>query len=256
LQYRYHEDWASYRQQQKFAALTRFVELLPRLRRRARKILDDDKMNTAWMCAAAVCILNETGMRIGSHDNSSAYGLTTLRQSHLSLENDELEFEFRGKHGKKQHFSINENSLIKSLESLDDIPGDRFLRYRRDSEWVNLDHDDVNTFIQTCTRSSFSSKYFRTWTATRLACFFAKQTQHQVKDSRKQFLPTLVQNVAKQLGHTPTICAKYYIHPHVQTFLENHHENGGEFPRFNRFGLGKIRLSPCEKYAKEILESQ
>ncbi|MEC9125621.1 MAG: DNA topoisomerase IB, partial [Pseudomonadota bacterium] len=64
----------------------------------------------------------------------------------------------------------------------------------------------------------FSCKDFRTWASSRFALTNLPSVYEQIANSRtKKWESTLSKCVATELGNTPTVCRKYYIHPKLFT---------------------------------------
>lgn len=74
----------------------------------------------------------------------------------------------------------------------------------------------MNTYLQAISGLHFTAKDFRTWGGTVLAVLAFHEIG--VSESEAQAHKNIVQavkRVSQQLGNTPSICAKYYMHPVV-----------------------------------------
>ena len=147
-------------------------------------------------------------MRIGNQsyaDENGSYGATTLRRKHISYEEDELIFNFKGKGGKEVSFRMNDKILHQTLEKIDNLPGHRLFQYLSASgDICALDSSDVNQYIG----EEFSAKTFRTWRGTVAAFKAAARTDNLT-------IKTMSEAAAKELHNTPAICRRSYIHPKV-----------------------------------------
>ncbi|OFI32973.1 hypothetical protein [Alteromonas lipolytica] len=112
-------------------------------------------------------------------------------------------------------------------------PGYPLLRYKKNGHWQDLLSDDVNEHLQGLTGLPVSAKDFRTWTGTRLAMQLAcEAAEHTEAHPSRKFDSTLVKLVAGELGNTPAICKKYYIHPAVLSALTTNYNRDGSAPEF------------------------
>jgi hypothetical protein len=91
-----------------------------------------------------------------------------------------------------------------------------------DGEARTIDSDAVNRYIAAAGGGPFTAKDFRTWAGTVLAfrALCAAAPAAGIADGRRQ-VADAVRIVAGQLGNTPAVCRKSYIHPAVvDAYLE------------------------------------
>ncbi len=84
-QYRYHPRWREVRDEAKYARLTQFGAVLPRIRRRVARDLALPGMPRNKVLALLVQLLETTLIRIGNEEYARAngsFGLTTMRDQH------------------------------------------------------------------------------------------------------------------------------------------------------------------------------
>jgi DNA topoisomerase-1 len=82
---------------------------------------------------------------------------------------------------------------------------------------------DVNEYLHEHTGQLFTAKDFRTWKASALvAAELYRQPPLESLGQRKRVLSATIQAAAAELGNTPTVCRKYYIHPWL---LEAYEQN-------------------------------
>src|SRR5215510_8964760 len=101
-QYRYHARWRGVRDDNKFGQLVAFATMLPSIRRRVRRDLARRGLPRENVIAVVVRLLELTMMRIGNEEYARAnrsFGLTTLRDRHVTVRSHALELQFRGKGG-------------------------------------------------------------------------------------------------------------------------------------------------------------
>ncbi len=171
-QYIYHEKWHKQRQQEKFEKLPILAELVPKIRLNCKENLQKPNWSKRKICSLVVIILSQTGMRIGNkqyRDMNDTFGLTTLRRKHLDEQEDQLFFDFDGKHGKHRHVQIVDEEVKKLVCESATQPGYSLFRYKENSKWHDVISDDINTFLSELTCQEISAKDLRTWFGTRLS---------------------------------------------------------------------------------------
>ena len=73
---------------------------------------------------------------------------------------------------------------------------------------------DVNAYLRAISDRDVTAKDFRTWAGTvQAAAALALEADAGVAPRRR--LNAAVKAVSQQLGNTPTVCRKHYIHPAV-----------------------------------------
>jgi DNA topoisomerase-1 len=75
---------------------------------------------------------------------------------------------------------------------------------------------DVNDYLREVSGDDFTAKDFRTWAGT-VAAAMALQELTAIDDEagRKKAVVRAIEQVAQQLGNTPTVCRACYVHPEV-----------------------------------------
>jgi DNA topoisomerase IB len=85
-----------------------------------------------------------------------------------------------------------------------------------------IDSSEVNEYLRRISGHDFTAKDFRTWAGTVLALSALKDAG--LSDSARQAKKNIVKAikvVADQLGNTPAICRKCYVHPIVLESYSN-----------------------------------
>ena len=85
-QYRYHPMWNNLRSQTKFYRLYEFGKAIPSIREQLDKDLSLPGLPVEKVLALVVCLMDQTGMRIGNSAYEKLYGsfgLTTLKDRHV-----------------------------------------------------------------------------------------------------------------------------------------------------------------------------
>lgn len=225
-QYRYHPDWAAERDGQKYSSLIAFAEALPRLRGRIDADLSRSGLPVERVVASVVWLLDNTMIRVGNvayaRDNKS-FGLTTLRDRHVTIAGSSLRFAFKGKSGKEWRLKLVDRRIARVVRGAQDIPGQKLFQYLdEDGARRPVRSQDVNRYIREAAGNGFSAKHFRTWGGTIHAASLLAQTERpDGKTARKRVLNGIVDKVAGRLGNTRSVCRQCYIHPAVtQAWLE------------------------------------
>ena len=232
LQYRYHADWAKVRDETKYERTLAFARTLPRLRRRVARDLARRGLPREKVLAAIVRLLEMTMVRVGNEEyarQNKSFGLTTLRDRHARVRGSELKLSFRGKSGKDHSVGIQDRRIARIVKACQDLPGQRLFQYiDEDGDRQNVDSDDVNEYMRGAMGAEFSAKDFRTWAGTVLAARAFQAIEEATGDEQlaeaaasgdtnrgRASLTRAVEEVAQQLGNTPAVCRKCYIHPQI-----------------------------------------
>ncbi|GJD36960.1 DNA topoisomerase IB [Methylobacterium aerolatum] len=219
-QYRYHPEFRQAREANKFTRIMSFADALPAIRARIdadmrRKGLPRDKV-----LATVVHLLETTLIRVGNDDyarTNRSYGLTTLRDPHVTIAGSELTFRFKGKSGKEWNVSLKDRRVARIVKACQDLPGQELFQYI-DGDGVRRDvtSSDVNDYLREITGEDYTAKDFRTWAGTVLAALGLNAFEaFDSEAGAKRNVRTAIEEVAQRLGNTPTICRKCYIHPEI-----------------------------------------
>jgi DNA topoisomerase-1 len=219
-QYRYHARWRSTRDESKFAHTLAFARALPAIRRNVRRDLKLPTLHREKVLAAVVQLLETSFIRVGNpeyaRDNGS-FGLTTMRDRHVSISGETLRFRFRGKSGKAHSVEIRDRRLAKIVSRCQDIPGQELFQYVDEhGQRRKVESGDINAYLREVSGGDFTAKDFRTWAGTVLAARALRQGERfsSARQARKNIVRAM-EEVARQLGNTPAICRKSYVHPAI-----------------------------------------
>lgn len=219
-QYRYHPRWREARDENKYGRLLAFGTALPKIRAKVDKDLTLPGMPAEKILATVVRLLETTLIRVGNEEyarTNGSYGLTTMRNRHVTVEGTEVRFRFRGKSDIKHAISIKDRKLSSIVRRCQALPGQVLFEYEdEDGQIRTVDSEDVNNYLQAITGEQFTAKDFRTWAGTVLAAtalseFAAFKSEAQ---ARKHIIEA-IETVSRQLGNTPAVCRKCYVHPAV-----------------------------------------
>lgn len=210
-QYRYHPDFRAAQEAAKYDRCSGFGRTLPRLRARVQRDLRQRTLTRDKACAAVVRLLDLAKVRIGNEayaQENKSFGATTLRKRHAALNGRSMRLEFRAKSGQLRKVTVSDRALLNFVRRMQDLPGQHLFRYlEADGTLTPVTSTDVNLYIRTAMDADFTAKHFRTWAASVLAF-------RALFDARGDIsLKTMLASVAEELGNTPAIARKSYVHP-------------------------------------------
>lgn len=216
----YNPSFRAKQEQLKFDRTLRFAQALPKLRKQVAHDLARRKLGKAKVLACIVTLIDTAYFRVGNERYAAenhSYGITTLRSKHLDVTGDTVTFDFIGKSGQEHVKQITDKQVAQIVKRLDELPGYEIFRYQDESGAMHDIHSkDVNDYIKQHMGDEFSAKDFRTWGGTLLATTELLASEyHADKKQRQKMVTSIVKNVAKRLGNTPTIAKSSYIDPRV-----------------------------------------
>ncbi len=219
-QYRYHPRWREIRDEAKFGKMLVFGEKLPTIRARVERDLALHGLPRQKVLAVVVRLLERTLARIGNEEyakTNKSFGLTTLRHRHARVKGSHVVLDFRAKHGVEWHVDLQDRRLAGIIARLEDLPGQELFQFEdHDGVRHGISSHDVNAYLHEITGEEITAKDFRTWAATNLAALALHELQQfDNATAAKKNLVRAVERVAMQLGNTPAICRKCYIHPAI-----------------------------------------
>jgi DNA topoisomerase I len=219
-QYRYHDEWAAARGQEKFTRTLSFARALPKLRFAVEDDLRGKPRDRRTVLATIVRLLETTLIRVGNREYAEAnksYGLTTMRNKHVEVNGSKLHFDFVGKSGKRHVVDVSHPRIARILRSLQELPGQELFQYvDEDGERQTVDSADVNAYLREVTGDDFTAKDFRTWAGTVLAAWALSEFEKiDSQAAARRNITAAIKRVAAQLGNTPAVCRSSYIHPEI-----------------------------------------
>lgn len=246
-QYRYHATWSAVRSLTKFYRLSEFGNTVCDMRARLKKDLSLPGLPQNKVLALVVSLMDCTGARPGSNAYEKLYGsfgLTTLKDAHVKVEGAEITFCFKGKKGVEQKIGLRNQRLARLVRQCREIPGkELFQYYEKDGTRRCIDSGMVNQYLREISGREFTAKDFRTWSGTVRALFAFRQCgpAENITTARKNIV-TVLDDVARHLGNTRTVCKKYYVHPLVIELYEQ----------------GKLHtiIETCKTHKHELLQHE
>jgi DNA topoisomerase-1 len=218
-QYRYHPRWREIRDENKYSRMIEFGLALPKVRKQLEAQLAAPGMGRDKVMATVVSLLDATLIRIGNSQYARAnrsYGLTTLRNKHVEVKGSAILFQFRGKSGVEHQVSIKDRRLARIVKHCMELPGQNLFQYLDDQgQRHTVSSSDINSYLQELTGADFTAKDYRTWAGSALALATLRKLQWEPEADAKKHIVDMVKAVARQLGNTPAVCRRCYIHPAV-----------------------------------------
>lgn len=261
-QYRYHNLWSSFRNHTKFYRLSEFGKSLPLIRKQLNKDLAGSELSVNKVLATVICLMEQTGIRIGNSNYEKLYGsfgLTTLRNRHVDIHGDNIRFSFKGKKGVSHKITLKSKKLARIAKQCRDIPGrELFQYYDQKGNHHAIDSGMVNEYLKAISGKDFTTKDFRTWIGTKTALgALKKMNATGTKAEFKKSIISVIDEVASQLGNTRSVCKKYYIHPTLIRLAENNELNKYfSKPQKLKNPIHRLQLSADEKLLLYILDQE
>ncbi len=225
-QYKYHGLWIGVRSQAKYDLMKHFGKALGLLRKQVRKDLNSKELNENKVIASVISVMEQTFIRIGNNayeKMNGSYGLTTLKDKHVKINGDSIQFTFNGKSNINHKISFRNKKLARIVKQCRDIPGKELFQYLgSDGKFHAIDSGKVNDYIKRITGSTFTAKDFRTWAGSVNAIqYFMKKEYPSSEREKKDTIQSAIDHVSKVLGNTKNVCRKYYIHPRIIELYES-----------------------------------
>jgi DNA topoisomerase-1 len=219
-QYRYHARWRQARDGTKFNQLVAFGQALPRLRACVDADLGRSGLPREKVLAAVVDLLDRTHLRVGNAEYvraNKSFGLSTLLDRHVAFGGGGLHLRFRGKSGVWHERAVGDRRLARIVRRCRDLPGQDLFQYvNGDGVQRSVGSADVNEFIRQAAGGEFTAKVFRTWAGTvKAAVKLAAKEPPGSKTAANRAVVEVIREVASDLGNTPAVCRKSYVHPAV-----------------------------------------
>jgi DNA topoisomerase I len=234
-QSRYHPRWREVRDETKYERMLAFGAVLPGVRERVEHDISQPGLSQTKLLATIVRLMETTCIRVGNTEyarTNHSYGLTTMRNRHVRVEGATVTFRFEGKSGVEHSVDVHDRRLAKIIQRCQDIPGYELFQYVDDAgERHAIDSSDVNAYLREISGQDFTAKDFRTWAGSVAACALLRELEPFASATQaKKNLVSVIKDVASQLGNTPSVCRKCYVHPAVlDVYL-----NGGMETAFKR----------------------
>ncbi|QZH74185.1 MAG: DNA topoisomerase IB [Erythrobacter sp.] len=256
-QYRYHPEFRTARESEKFDGCLTFGKLLPLVRKRVEADMRSPRRHKDRAVASVVRLLDLGAIRVGNTQYAKAnrsFGATTLRCRHAQVTGRTLRLRFTAKGGKQREMVLSDAALARCVRRMQDLPGQHLFQWiDGEGEPHQVTSGDVNAWLADTMGEPFTAKNFRTWHASVMAFRLLGEA------TEKLSLKTVLEKVAEHLGNTPAVTRKSYIHPAVLALVEGQEEWRARLrlPRStayaNRWERGLLELLEESPGAEELL---
>ncbi len=218
-QYRYHASAVEKSAQRKFRRIARMGLDLPKIRARLAADLRRPGLTRQRVSAAVVRLIAQGFLRVGNERyerENRSHGATTLRKSNVTIDGDTVVLRYRGKRAIEQRHKIVDRTLAAVLKQLRATPGVHLFRYQNGSQWHDVTASDINRYLRDLCGVPYTAKDFRTWGGTlRCAiCLASTEPAASVTQAKRNVIAA-IKAVSEELGNTPAIARKSYVHPIV-----------------------------------------
>jgi len=247
-QYRYHLDYRTAQEAEKFDRTAEFGQLLPKLRKRVENDLAQRQLTRDRAIASVVRLLDLSVVRVGNESyakTNKSFGATTLRMRHVSVSGKTVKLRFKAKSGKLAEVAVTDQRLAHFVRKMDDLPGQNLFQYLGDDgEAHPVGSAEVNDYLCETMGEHFTAKNFRTWHASAIAFGLLATAK------RPLTIKALMEEVSGKLGNTPAIARKSYVHPAVVALVDRQQKCASlKLPRKTRW------MSRAERGLLELLEA-
>ena len=232
-QYIYSAGHVAERDRRKWRRVARVARALPRLREATNEHLKRETLDREKVLATVVRLMCRAYFRAGSERyavSNRTFGICTLNKRHVRIDGANLIFSYTGKRKIDQRQVVAETPLVEIIAELGALPGRRLFQYRSDGAGGGtpalrpVTAAAVNRYLREILGERYTSKDLRTFGGTvRAATILADIGPAKSPAEAKRNVNLAVKRVAHELGNTPSICRKAYIHPAV---LEEYEKAG------------------------------
>ena len=194
-----------------------FGDALPHIRKQVERDLSLPGLPREKCWPSVVKLMASTFIRVGNDGVRPAEQFLRpdhSRDHHVEVSGSRLQFNFTARAERACH-QVADPRLARIVKRCQDIPGYELFQYLDENgKRRKIDSSDVNEYLRQISGHDFTAKDFRTWAGTVLAAFGA-QGNGSVDSARqaKKNIVEAIKIVAEQLGNTPAICRKCYVHP-------------------------------------------
>jgi len=221
-QYIYHEQWRRLRDKSKHDRVLIVASRLPAARREVAKDLQLEGMPMERALGTAFRLLDLGFFRIGGEayaEQNNSYGLATIQKQHVSIEGDNVVFDYVAKSGKERYIALADDLVRQAVRDLVRRRGGgpELLAYRDGKTWRDVTSADINAYVKSKVGEDVSAKDFRTWHGTVIAAVALAEANEtaRTESARKRAVARAMREVSEYLGNTPAVARKSYVDPRV-----------------------------------------
>ena len=203
-------------------------------------------------------LLENTLIRIGNDAyarTNKSFGLTTLRNRHVAIENNDVAFHFRGKSGVEHRVQLHDPRLARMMRQLRELPGQALFQYIDEQGLQHaIGSAEVNAYLRQLSGDDYTAKDFRTWFGSLHTLVALSEFPHCHSEAEaKKNIVAAIRLAASRLGNTPAICRSSYVHPCIiDSYLA---VNGSEWmPPMQVTNEDRPALSKAEQNMLDLLQ--
>ena len=252
-QYIYSSMHVAKSDRRKWNRLLRVSAALPRIREGTNEHLRRHDLDREKVHATVVRLICRAYFRAGSERyavENRTFGITTLRKAHVAVDRNNLIFAYIGKRSKDQRQFVADTPLVEIIEQLLSLPGDRLFQYLDENGDIRpVTAQSVNRYLETVAGCKITSKDLRTFGGTvRAATILSDIGPAHTTTESKRNVTLACKLVSLDLGNTPTIARKAYIHPAV---LEEYARAGRTTSNMRKTARKVSAVEPISFYPEE-----
>ena len=206
-QYILSEEWINNSKYSKFNRMKSFIKNLASFKNKIKINCVNTKED---LIKLLFNLLMDTHLRVGNEkyaEQNKTYGLTTLKQKHLVIKEHTYFFSFVGKSKINHLVEIPQfyNQIIKKL-----IVSDKNKPLFYYSNFKVITSEELNNYLKENMGPTYTCKDFRTYSANILfiKAFLKNSKKNEII---KKVIIKSIDDSAKLLGHSRSICKKSYI---------------------------------------------
>ncbi|HSJ23233.1 MAG TPA: hypothetical protein VK929_01030 [Longimicrobiales bacterium] len=219
-QYRYSAGHVEKVDRRKWNRVLKVARLLPELRAATNAHLRRPTLDREKVHATVVRLMARAYFRAGSERyavENRTFGICTLKKRHVRIHGHSLDFRYVGKQRKDQRQVVADTPLVEIIEELLSQKGTRLFKYRvPGGKYRPVTAASVNRYLREIVGERLTSKDLRTFGGTvRAATILADIGPASSKSEARRNVLLACKLVSSELGNTPAICRRAYIHPAV-----------------------------------------
>ena len=230
-QYIYSDHMKKKREVKKYNQLCKLSKNIDKLKKKINKDLLNKEFTKNKLIALVLKIMDLCNFRTGNkkyEEKYGSFGLTTLHKKHVLIFKNKVEIDFIGKKGVKNNCIIKNKmvqDIIKKVYHLSNRDNSYIFSIIYKEKDIQVNIQDINKYLE---YFNITCKDLRTWNANIIFLKnFKKElenielTKYEDVKIRKKMIRTAIQNTAKSLHHTSTICKSSYIFKKIIEEIEN-----------------------------------
>ncbi|MGQ0814147.1 MAG: DNA topoisomerase IB [Gemmatimonadota bacterium] len=252
-QYIYSSAHVARRDSRKWKKLLHVSSALPLIRDATNRHLRRRRLDREKVHATVVRLVCRAYFRAGSERYAvqhRTFGISTLRKHHVQIDRNNLIFCYRGKRKIDQRQFVADTPLVEIIEELLSLPGARLFQYMDAAGRIKpVTAQSVNRYLEEVAGCKLTSKDLRTLGGTvRAATILSDIGPARTNSETKRNLTLTCKLVSLDLGNTPTIARKAYIHPAV---LDEYARAGRTTSNMRKHPRRLNAIEPIEYYPEE-----